>query len=101
MAPCRRTWTWASMRPGRSVESPRSMTLASPGTAPPTDSILLPRTPTTPGRAGLPRVRVECAFRIPVTLDELLLVEAWFGKIGTTSIHIDFEVRRKGARDAI
>src|SRR5207253_3016532 len=33
----------------------------------------------------LPRVHVECDFRVPVTLDELLVVEAWFGKIGTTS----------------
>lgn len=43
----------------------------------------------------LPRVHVECDFRIPVTLDELLVVEAYFGKIGTKSIHLDFEVTRK------
>jgi YbgC/YbaW family acyl-CoA thioester hydrolase len=43
----------------------------------------------------LPRVHVECDFFVPVTLDELLIVEAWFGKIGTTSIELDFEVRRK------
>jgi acyl-CoA thioester hydrolase len=43
----------------------------------------------------LPRVHVECDFHHPVVLDDLLVVEAWFGKIGTTSIHIDFEVRRK------
>lgn len=43
----------------------------------------------------LPRVRVECDFHLPVTLDELLVVEAYFGKIGTTSIHIHFEVRKK------
>ncbi|HEV2722121.1 MAG TPA: thioesterase family protein [Thermoanaerobaculia bacterium] len=49
----------------------------------------------------LPRVHVECDFRIPVTLDELLVVEAWFGKIGTTSIHIDFEVHRKEQRDVV
>ena len=44
----------------------------------------------------LPRVHVECDFMQPVTLDELLVVEAYFGKIGTSSIHLDFEVTRKG-----
>ena len=43
----------------------------------------------------LPRVRVECDFRVPVTLDELLVVEAFVGQIGKTSIHLHFEVRRK------
>jgi len=43
----------------------------------------------------LPRVHVECDFRVPVTLDELLVVEAFFGKIGRSSIHLDFEVTRK------
>jgi len=42
----------------------------------------------------LPRVHVECDFFVPVTLDELLLVDAFFGKIGTSSIHLNFEVRR-------
>ena len=45
----------------------------------------------------LPRVRVECDFHHPVTLDELLVVEAYFGKIGTSSIHLHFEVTRKDA----
>jgi len=43
----------------------------------------------------LPRVRVECNFFRPVKLDELLVVEAYFSRIGRTSIHLDFEVRRK------
>jgi YbgC/YbaW family acyl-CoA thioester hydrolase len=43
----------------------------------------------------LPRVRVECDFHDPVRLDELLVVEAFFSRIGRTSIHIDFEVFRK------
>jgi YbgC/YbaW family acyl-CoA thioester hydrolase len=43
----------------------------------------------------LPRVHVECDFIQPVMLDELLVVEAYFGKIGRSSIHINFEVRRK------
>jgi len=45
----------------------------------------------------LPRVRVECDFHVPVKLDELLVVEAFFSRIGRTSIHLDFEVRRKDA----
>jgi YbgC/YbaW family acyl-CoA thioester hydrolase len=43
----------------------------------------------------LPRVRVECSFFVPVKLDELLSVEAFFSRIGRTSLHLDFEVRRK------
>ena len=45
----------------------------------------------------LPRVHVECDFRHPVTLDELLIVEAYFGKIGNSSIHLQFEVTRSEA----
>ena len=43
----------------------------------------------------LPRVHVECDFFHPVTLDELLIVDAYFGKIGRSSIHLNFEVHRK------
>ena len=43
----------------------------------------------------LPRVRVECDFHLPVKLDELLVVEVWFGHVGKTSIHLNFEVHRK------
>ena len=43
----------------------------------------------------LPRVRVECDFYFPVKLDELLAVEAYFSRIGRTSVHLNFEVRRK------
>ena len=49
----------------------------------------------------LPRVHVECDFFQPVTLDELLVVDAYFGKIGNSSIHLDFEVRRKESPDVI
>ena len=42
----------------------------------------------------LPRVHVECDFFLPVTLDELLVVDAYFGKIGTSSIQLQFEVSR-------
>jgi acyl-CoA thioesterase FadM len=42
----------------------------------------------------LPRVHVACDFFHPVTLDELLVVDAYFGRIGTSSIHLQFEARR-------
>lgn len=41
----------------------------------------------------LPRVHVECDFHHPVRLDDLLVVDAWFGRIGTSSIHINFAAR--------
>ena len=49
----------------------------------------------------LPRVHVECDFFHPVTLDELLIVDAYFGKIGHSSIHLNFEVHRKEKPDEI
>ena len=49
----------------------------------------------------LPRVHVECDFFEPVTLDELLEVEAFFGRIGTSSIHLHFEAKRKERPDVL
>jgi YbgC/YbaW family acyl-CoA thioester hydrolase len=49
----------------------------------------------------LPRVHVECDFFHPVKLDELLVVEAFFSRIGTSSIHLDFEVRRDADRSLV
>ncbi|MGZ5477201.1 MAG: acyl-CoA thioesterase [Thermoanaerobaculia bacterium] len=49
----------------------------------------------------LPRVHVECDFFDPVKLDELLEVEAFFGRIGTSSIHLHFEVKRKERPDVL
>jgi acyl-CoA thioester hydrolase len=49
----------------------------------------------------LPRVHVECDFYDPVRLDELLVVEAYFGHIGTSSIHLNFEVKRKEQPDIL
>jgi YbgC/YbaW family acyl-CoA thioester hydrolase len=49
----------------------------------------------------LPRVHVECDFFHPVTLDELLIVDAYFGKIGASSIHLNFEVHRSEAPDIV
>jgi YbgC/YbaW family acyl-CoA thioester hydrolase len=42
----------------------------------------------------LPRVHVECDFQQPVRLDDLLAVDAWFGPIGTSSIHLNFAARQ-------
>ena len=42
----------------------------------------------------LPRKRVECNFHVPVRLDDLLVVEAWIGHLGRTSLRIDFEVKK-------
>jgi YbgC/YbaW family acyl-CoA thioester hydrolase len=49
----------------------------------------------------LPRVHVECDFFHPVTLDELLIVDAFFGHLGTSSIHLNFEVRRDGVPETV
>jgi YbgC/YbaW family acyl-CoA thioester hydrolase len=49
----------------------------------------------------LPRVHVECDFFHPVTLDELLIVDAYFGKIGASSIHLNFEVHRSETKDIV
>ncbi|MGA7616447.1 MAG: thioesterase family protein [Thermoanaerobaculia bacterium] len=49
----------------------------------------------------LPRVHVECDFHYPVRLDDLLVVDAWFGKIGRTSIHLHFEVRKKDTPEQV
>jgi len=49
----------------------------------------------------LPRVHVECDFVQPVTLDELLVVEAFFGKIGRSSIHLNFVAHRKETPDVV
>lgn len=44
----------------------------------------------------LPRVHVECDFLRPVRLDDLLVVHAYFGKIGSSSIHLHFEAEHSG-----
>jgi acyl-CoA thioester hydrolase len=43
----------------------------------------------------LPRVHLDCDFLQPVRLDDLLIVEAYCGHMGRTSIHLNFEVKRK------
>lgn len=44
----------------------------------------------------LPRVHLECDFRRAARLDDLLEVAVYVGRIGSTSIRLNFEVRRKG-----
>jgi acyl-CoA thioester hydrolase len=44
----------------------------------------------------LPRAHLECDFRRPAQLDDLLEVCVFVGRVGTKSIRLDFEVRRKG-----
>ena len=49
----------------------------------------------------LPRAHVECDFHEPVRFDELLVVEAYFPRIGRTSLHLHFEVRRRERPEAL
>jgi YbgC/YbaW family acyl-CoA thioester hydrolase len=49
----------------------------------------------------LPRVHLECDFRRVAQLDDLLEVSVWVGNIGTTSLRLNFEVRRKDRDDKI
>jgi acyl-CoA thioester hydrolase len=43
----------------------------------------------------LPRAHIECDFYRPAQLDDLLEVCVFVGKIGTKSLTLNFEVRRK------
>jgi len=43
----------------------------------------------------LPRVHLECDFKRAAQLDDLLHVSVYVGKVGRTSLRLDFEVRRK------
>jgi len=44
----------------------------------------------------LPRVHLECDFHRAARLDDLLEVSVFVGRFGTKSMHLNFEVRRKG-----
>src|SRR5918993_3977538 len=43
----------------------------------------------------LPRAHLECDFRQAAQLDDLLEVSVYVGRIGTKSLRLNFEVRRK------
>src|SRR5437773_10533898 len=46
----------------------------------------------------LPRVHLECDFHRAAQLDDLLEVSVYVGKLGRTSMRLNFEVRRKGGK---
>lgn len=49
----------------------------------------------------LPRAHLECDFRRAAQLDDLLEVSVFVGRIGTKSLRLNFEVRRKGEAELI
>src|SRR5919206_1684239 len=49
----------------------------------------------------LPRAHLECDFRRAAELDDLLEVSVYVGRVGTKSLRLNFEVRRKGEEDLL
>lgn len=49
----------------------------------------------------LPRAHLECDFRRAAQLDDLLVVSVYVGRIGTKSLRLNFEVRRKGEAEMV
>jgi acyl-CoA thioester hydrolase len=49
----------------------------------------------------LPRAHLECDFRRAAQLDDLLEVSVYVGHIGTKSLRLNFEVRRKGEEELV
>jgi len=49
----------------------------------------------------LPRAHLECDFRSAAQLDDLLEVAVCVGRVGTKSLRLNFEVRRKGEADLV
>jgi acyl-CoA thioester hydrolase len=49
----------------------------------------------------LPRVHLECDFHRAAKLDDLLEVAVFVGRIGHSSLRLNFEVRRQGELDLI
>jgi len=49
----------------------------------------------------LPRVHLECDFLRAARLDDLLVVSVQVGKIGNSSMRLNFEVRRKDEEELI
>jgi YbgC/YbaW family acyl-CoA thioester hydrolase len=49
----------------------------------------------------LPRAHLECDFRRAAHLDDLLVVCVYVGRVGTKSLRLNFEVRRKGEDDML
>jgi acyl-CoA thioester hydrolase len=49
----------------------------------------------------LPRAHLECDFRRAAQLDDLLVVNAYIGRLGTKSLRLNFEVRRKNESELV
>src|ERR671916_1196722 len=49
----------------------------------------------------LPRAHLECDFRRAAKLDDMLEVCVFVGRVGTKSLRLDFEVRRKGEDELV
>lgn len=49
----------------------------------------------------LPRVHLECDFLKAARLDDLLEVSVYIGRIGNSSMRLNFEVKRKGEESLI
>lgn len=49
----------------------------------------------------LPRAHLECDFRRAAQLDDLLEVGVYVGRVGHSSLRLDFEVRRKGEDELV
>jgi len=49
----------------------------------------------------LPRAHLECDFRRAAQLDDLLAVSVYVGRVGTKSLRLNFEVRRKDEPELI
>jgi YbgC/YbaW family acyl-CoA thioester hydrolase len=49
----------------------------------------------------LPRAHLECDFRHAAQLDDLLEVSVFVGRVGTKSLRLNFEVRRKGESEMV
>ena len=49
----------------------------------------------------LPRAHIECDFRNAAMLDDILQVEVYVSKIGNKSLHLKFNVRRKGNEELL
>jgi len=49
----------------------------------------------------LPRVHLECDFHRAAQMDDLLEVSVYVGRLGRTSLRLNFEVRRKTAEGTV
>jgi acyl-CoA thioester hydrolase len=49
----------------------------------------------------LPRAHLECDFKSAAQLDDLLEVSVYVGRIGTKSLQLNFEVRRKNEPELV